>query len=70
MTLFELRNIMTHLLAIGVTRSQTFSYRELCTQGKAPAPTNDVQRAIWEKVKADKERGPSNPIKIEPPGRK
>ena len=28
-----------------------------------PAPTNEYQKAIWEQVKADKERGPTNPIK-------
>ena len=38
--------------------------------GWAPPPTNDVQKAIWEKVRADKERGPTNPITIPPPGQK
>ena len=27
-----------------------------------PAPTNEYQKAICEQVKADKERGPTNPI--------
>ena len=67
MTLFELRNIMNHLLDIGITRSSSITYGDLCRTGKAPAPTNDVQKAIWEKVKADKERGPTNPITIQPP---
>jgi len=42
-------------------------YRTACKEGWAPPPTNDVQKAIWEKVKADKERGPTNPITIQPP---
>ena len=43
------------------------SYRRACQEGWAPPPTNDVQKAIWEQVKADKERGPTNPITIKPP---
>ena len=46
------------------------TYKRACEQGWAPAPTNEFQKAIWEKVKADKERGPTNPIKIEPPKKK
>ena len=67
MTLFELRNIMNHLLDIGITRPSSVTYGDLCRNGKAPAPTNDVQRTIWEKVRSDKERGPTNPITIPPP---
>ena len=37
------------------------TYRTACMQGWAPAPTNDVQKAIWEKVHAL----PKNPMKIE-----
>ena len=36
-------------------------YRQACQQGWAPAPTNDVQKAIWEKV----HQLPTKPIKIE-----
>ena len=50
-----------------MARVRYASYRRACEEGWAPAPTNDAQRAIWEKAKADKERGPTNPIKIEPP---
>ena len=42
-------------------------YLNACREGWAPAPTNDYQKAIWEQVKADKERGPTNPITIQPP---
>ena len=37
------------------------SYRDACRQGWAPAPTNDVQRAIWDEVHAV----PATPMKIE-----
>lgn len=56
--------------AYGIGTITITTYRRACEEGWAPAPTNDVQRAIWEQVKADKERGPTNPIKIEPPGKK
>lgn len=41
-------------------------YMTACRQGWAPAPTNAIQKAIWEKVRSDKERGPSNGLKIVP----
>ena len=61
-------------LVCGVSRRKLRSivratYRDACEEGWAPAPTNDVQKAIWEKVKADRERGPTNPITIPPPKR-
>ena len=40
------------------------TYLNACREGWAPAPTNDVQKAIWEKVKAEKSVKPSNPIKV------
>jgi hypothetical protein len=62
--------IRRNMKARGITQTMISSYLKACEQGWAPAPTNDYQRAIWEKVKADKERGPTNPITIPPPGRK
>jgi len=35
-------------------------------EGWAPAPTNAYQRAVWDEVKSEKERGPSNALKIVP----
>ena len=51
----------------GVQSVRFASYRQACIEGWAPAPTNDVQKAIWEKVQAEKERGPAKPITIPPP---
>ena len=50
-----------------MARVRYTSYRQACREGWAPAPTNDAQRAVLEQIKADKERGPTNPITIQPP---
>ena len=42
------------------------SYRVACIQGWAPAPTNETQQAIWDKVKAEQAQVPTKPIKITP----
>ena len=54
----------------GIKPIKKATYRRACQDGWAPAPTNDIQRAIWEQFKADKERGPTNPITIPPPNQK
>ena len=45
----------------GVTPARKGTYESACQQGWAPAPTNDIQKAIWDKVHAM----PKNPMKIE-----
>ena len=65
-----LDKIAANLKAIGVECAEIKTYRQACIEGWAPAPTNEFQKAICEQVKADKERGPTNPIKIEPPKKK
>ena len=50
-----------YLKLLGVTPYVQASYRTACRQGWAPAPTNDVQKAIWDKVHA----APKTPMKIE-----
>lgn len=54
----------------GITPAYSMPYVAAVRKGWAPAPTNDVQKAIWEKFQAEKERGPSNPILIPPPNQK
>ena len=66
----SLNAIAQYLPGIGVKPYREASYRRAVREGWAPPPTNDVQRAIWEKIKADKERGPTNPITIPPPNAK
>lgn len=45
----------------GVTPARKGTYEAACQQGWAPAPTNDIQKAIWDKVHAV----PATPMKIE-----
>lgn len=54
----------------GVKKERRIPYRVAVQEGWAALPTNDYQKAVWEEVKADKERGPTNPITIQPPNAK
>lgn len=56
-----------YLAPFGVVPYRMATYRKACQEGWAASPTNDVQKAIFEQVKADKEKGPTNPLKITPP---
>lgn len=49
------------LKAMGITPYRRTTYREACQEGWAPAPTNDIQKAIWDEVR----QLPAKPIKIE-----
>ena len=42
------------------------TYRKACEEGWANPPTNDVQKAIWDKVHAL----PTEPLKIKPEEKK
>ena len=53
------------LLEIPVLRP--ISYAAACRAGWAAAPTNEYQKAIWNSVHDEKERGPANALKITPP---
>ena len=55
-----------YLKGIGVTPYEEVTYHQACIEGWAPEPTNEVQRVIWEKVKAEQSEQPSNPLKITP----
>lgn len=54
-------NYQQYLKKIGVTQKEYITYRRACKEGWAPAPTNDVQKTIWDKVHA----APKAPMKIE-----
>ena len=45
----------------GIALVKRRSYRKACEEGWAPAPTNDIQKAIWNEVR----QLPAKPIKIE-----
>lgn len=51
----------TYLKSFGVTPREFTTYKKACREGWAAAPTNDVQKAIWDKV----HELPTKPIKIE-----
>ena len=51
----------TYLEKLGVTKMEKTTYLRACKEGWAPAPTNEVQKAIWDRVHA----APKNPMKIE-----
>ena len=59
-------NHKRYLAELGVTPIVTVPYSKACREGWAPAPTNDVQKAIWDKV----HEMPSAPIKIKPETKK
>ena len=48
------------LKAKGMTEEKRVPYRKACMEGWAPAPTNDYQKAVWDKVHSL----PTNPIKV------
>ena len=50
-----------HVSRRGIIPSEEKSYVQACREGWAPAPTNDIQKAVWEKVHAI----PNKPLKIE-----
>ena len=55
-----------YLAGYGVKPYVLSTYKKACEEGWAPQPTNDVQKAIWEKVHAM----PTEPIKIKPETKK
>ncbi len=59
--------IINNLRAAGVEPYRLAKYSDAVKEGWAPAPTNEYQKAIWEKVRSEKERGPAKAIKILPP---
>ena len=50
-----------YLPAFGVSTSPKVTYKKAVQEGWAPTPTNEYQKAIWDKVHA----APKNPMKIE-----
>ncbi len=54
--------IRKYLGLCGLKQQYIGTYTEACEAGWAPQPTNDVQKAIWDKVHAK----PTAPIKIKP----
>ena len=63
----EQHNRMVETIStLGMSMLKAGTYRTACQQGWAPAPTNDVQKAIWKEIHAM----PTAPIKIKPETKK
>ena len=54
-------NMDAHIKAMGIKKFEKMTYRDAIRRGWAPAPTNDIQQAIWDK----EHKIPQNPMKIE-----
>lgn len=61
--------IARHLPKLGIKPFYRVTYRQACEEGWAPQPTNEYQKAVWDKVHDAKERGPENALKIPMPGK-
>lgn len=59
-------NVTATARKFGLGVVQQTTYLRACQEGWAPAPTNDVQKAIWDKVHAV----PTEPLKIKPETKK
>jgi len=44
--------VSAYARAAGLAQSRQTTYRRACEEGWAPAPTNDVQKAVWDEVRA------------------
>ena len=60
-TMEPFNKMINNAKLMGVAVRRRVSYRKACQEGWAPQPTNDVQKAIWDKVHAV----PATPMKIE-----
>ena len=49
-----------------VLQQEVSTYKKACEEGWAPNPTNEFQKAIWDKV----HELPTEPIKIKPEEKK
>lgn len=49
-----MNNMVEYGKKIGLQQSRPVTYRKACEEGWAPAPTNDIQKAIWDEVKKQK----------------
>ena len=58
--------LIKYLRAFDITPQITTTYLAACTHGVAPAPTNQYQKAIWDKV----HELPTEPLKIKPETKK
>ena len=58
---YVLMGVIDGMAKAGVTAERRMTYRQACAAGIAPAPTNDIQKAIWDEY----HQLPTKPITIE-----
>ena len=46
-----LGKVMAHAQKLGMKTLRTATYKKASEEGWAPAPTNDIQKAIWDEAK-------------------
>lgn len=63
----EITSHITHnAFKFGFGRNVTTTYRNACREGWAPPPTNDYQKAIWDRVMAEKAAATNAPSTTPP----
>jgi hypothetical protein len=66
----EITSHITHnAFKFGFGRNVTTTYRNACREGWAPPPTNDYQKAIWDRVMAEKARATNATSKASAPAK-
>ena len=61
-----IKRFPSYMEPLGVKPASVSTYIKACREGWAPAPTNEFQKAIWDKV----HELPTEPIKIKPEAKK
>lgn len=62
----HLQQMSIYIRELGLSRATRLPYYQACLVNLAPAPTNDIQKAIWDKV----HQMPTEPMKIKPETKK
>lgn len=60
---YVMMGVINGMSKAGVTAERRMTYRQACKVGLAPAPTNDIQKAIWKEFKEQHE-SPSSQLRI------
>ena len=62
-------SIMAWAKSHGLASAKRVAYKKACQEGWAPAPTNDIQKAIWDKVMAEKAKATNATQKASAPAK-
>ncbi len=52
---------------LGIQMHRVCTYKRACEEGWAAPPKTEIQKQVWERMRADKERGPTNALQIPSP---